>query len=362
MEQMDELTLSEFKKLAQMAVKPDPDDIMGVTFDDVLIKPNYSNIESRADIDTSNIFLEESLRIPIISSNMDYITGPEMLKAMYESGATGILHRFAPWEEQLEWMDSLDKGNIPFVFSIGIRDPEDSYEKVKQAVDSFTNCKGVCIDVAHGFHKKVGELTNKIKSSIETYVIAGNVATGEGAEFLAAAGADIVKVGIGAGSVCTTRLVAGIGVPQLSAIFDCASAVSSGGIPIIADGGIRSSADMIKAFAAGATYVMLGSLLAGATECPSPVIIGSDGRKYRPYRGQSMFGSNGERYVKEGVEGYVEDKGSVKIIIENLRRALQSGMSYVGASNMNDLFARSQFVIVSQHTNHENAPRVRTQI
>lgn len=359
---IDDFSYNELKKLSHLAYKPAPDDLLGVTFDDVLIIPNYSEIESRVTIDTSTPFFGHTLQVPIISSNMDYITGPEMVRAMYNAGGFGILHRFAPWEEQVSWMDSLDKDNIPFIFSLGIRDLEDSYKRAETIISSFPNCMGICIDVAHGYHKKVATLISSIKSNLDTKVIAGNVASSEATEFLINAGADVIKVGIGAGSVCTTRLVAGIGVPQLSAIFDSAEAARSLGIPIIADGGIRGSADMIKAFAAGASYVMIGSLLAGATECPSPSVLGSDGRKYRPYRGQSIFGTNGERYVKEGIEGYVEDKGPVKDIIENLRRALQSGMSYVGAVNMENLFVRSQFVIVSNHTNHENAPRVRTQI
>lgn len=356
-------TYTELKRLSQLAYKPDPEDMVGITYDDVLITPNFSDIESRAEIDTSTYFFGSFMNIPIISSNMDYITGPEMVQAMFNAGGLGILHRFAPWEEQLEWMESLDKDNVPFIFSVGIRDIQESVKRIDIVKGSFPNALGVCIDVAHGYHQKVEKLIKSSKDAIPEFgIIAGNIANAEGAEYLVNAGADILKVGIGSGSVCTTRLVAGIGVPQLSAILDVADIALPAGVGVIADGGIRGSADMMKAFAAGASYVMLGSLLAGATECPSPVVIGSDGRKYRPFRGQSIFGTNGERYVKEGVEGYVEDKGPVKDIIENLRRALQSGMSYVGARNMAELFARSQFVVVSQHTQHENAPRVRTQI
>lgn len=329
-----------------------------ITFDDVLIVPAYSEIESRADIDTSVEFLGQSLGIPIVSANMDYITGTEMVKAMTKAGGMGILHRFAPWEEQLSMMDSLDKENVPFWFSVGIRNTDESFESVIQVNDSFANFNGVCIDVAHGHHKKVGELITRIKREKNTIkIIAGNIATADGAKFLIDAGADVLKVGIGAGSVCTTRTVAGIGIPQLSAILEVASSTQN--MPIIADGGIRGSADLFKALIAGARLVMIGSLLAGTKECPSPVIHGSDGRNYRPYRGQSIFGTNGERYVKEGIEGYVEEKGPAADILYNLQAGLRSGMSYIGASTIKEISEKGKFTLVSYHTQAENQTRVR---
>jgi IMP dehydrogenase len=327
-----------------------------LTFDDVLIVPALSDIESRELIDTSVEFLGLTLSTPIISANMDYVTGYEMAKSMYENGGLGILHRFSHWDDQLKDMDRLDVGNIPFIFSVGIRNEVESFEKIQQVADSFPNAIAVCIDVAHGHHTKVAALTSRVKKETRLKVIAGNVATREGAEFLRDAGADAVKVGIGAGAVCTTRTVAGVGVPQLSAIVECSESL---GIPTIADGGIRGSADIVKALIAGATTVMVGSLLAGTDECPSPVIVGSDGRNYRPYRGQSIFGSNGERYVKEGIEGYVEEKGPVSRILRNLRAGLQSGMSYVGAANTKQLREKGRFTLISANTQAENATRVR---
>lgn len=329
-----------------------------ITFDDCLVVPAYSDIESRQEIDTSVDFLGLNLKIPIISANMDYVTGQDMMVGMHEAGALGILHRFAPWEEQIGWMDKLDKLNIPFIFSVGIRDIEESYARISDAQTDFPNLFAVCIDVAHGHHKKVAELTTKIKQETNLKVIAGNVATREGAEFLRDAGADAIKVGIGAGSVCTTRSVAGVGVPQLSAIIE----TSDVGIPVIGDGGIRSSADIIKALIAGATTVMVGSLVAGASECPSPTVKGKDGQDYRPFRGQSIFGSNGERYVREGIEGYVEEKGPVAGILQNLQAGLRSGMSYTGARNIAELKDKGKIIIVSDNTEAENATRVRETI
>lgn len=328
-----------------------------ITFEDVLVSPAYSDIESRQEIDTSVDFLGFKLNIPILSANMDFVTGPEMISAMYQAGGLGILHRFADWPTQLEWMDDLDKQNIPFFISAGIRDVDESFGRIFEATD-IINLVGVCIDVAHGHHKKVGELTTRVKKQTSLKVIAGNVATIEGGQFLKDAGADAIKVGIGAGAVCTTRSVAGVGVPQLSAIVECADL----GIPVIADGGIRSSADIVKALIGGATTVMVGSLLAGAAECPSPTIRGEDGRNYRPYRGQSIFGSNGDRYVREGIEGYVEDKGPVAGILHNLQAGLRSGMSYTGSRTIAELREKGKLIVVSNNTQNENNTRVRTSI
>ena len=307
-------------------------DSQWITFDDVLIVPGLSDIASRREIDTSTDFLGFKLQVPIISANMDYVTGERMLRAMHEYGGLGILHRFNPWDKQLAEMDSIDKANIPFIFSVGIRDEDESYNRILDVSDQFPNAAAVCIDVAHGHHSKVASLVERVKKDSRLKVVAGNVATNEGAQFLKNAGADAIKVGIGAGAVCTTRSVAGVGVPQLSAIIEC----SDVGIPVISDGGIRSSADIAKALIAGATVVMVGSLIAGATECPSPTIRGEDGRNYRPYRGQSIFGSNGERYVREGIEGYVEEKGPVAGILQNLQAGLRSSMSYTGARNIEE--------------------------
>lgn len=329
-----------------------------ITYDDVLVVPGYSDIESRKDIDTSVDFLGLKLEIPIIAANMDYVTGYDMAKAMYQAGGLGILHRFAPWEDQITWFEDLDAENIPFAFSVGIRNEDESFERIADVSADGANVFAVCIDVAHGHHQKVASLVSRVKKNLQVKVIAGNVATREGAEFLRDAGADAIKVGIGPGSVCTTRSVAGVGVPQLSAILEA----SDIGIPVIADGGIRTSGDIVKAFIAGATTVMVGSLLAGAKECPSPVIRGEDGRNYRPFRGQSIFGSNGERYVREGIEGYVEEKGPVAGILQNLQAGLRSGMSYTGARNIEELKEKGRVIIVSGGTHEESNTRVRQTI
>lgn len=335
-------------------------DTLAYTFDDVLIEPAYSEISSREDVSTAVDFLGLKLRIPIISANMDFVTGSRMANAMWEAGGLGIIHRFCPWEAQ---QDNIRQSKGPMTLSVGTRDIKESLERVK-ALDYYAGKKGlsaiVCVDVAHGHHSKVRNLIIAIKTKYhdDIKVIAGNVATEEGAWYLSDSGADAIKVGIGPGSVCTTRTVTGIGVPQLSAITSVSDALKPYGIPIIADGGIKNSGDIVKALAAGATTVMLGSLLAGSQECPGEVIETGDGRKLRKYRGQSIFGVNGDKYVKEGVSGYVNDKGPVADVLKQLVGGLRSGMSYVGARNLTELQENATFIPVSGNTLNENNTRV----
>jgi IMP dehydrogenase len=242
-----------------------------------------------------------------------------------------------------------------------VRDTDESLAHIEEAFGKMggLGLAGVCIDVAHGHHARVADLVTVVKRVYgnDLVVIAGNVATREGTRFLYEAGADVVKVGIGAGSVCTTRTVAGVGVPQLSAIMDCASFATPRGLPIIADGGIRHSGDIAKAIAAGATTVMLGNLLAGTDETPGEMFL-VDGVPFKKYRGQASFGSNGERYVKEGIEGMVPSKGPVAQVLEQLQAGLRSAMSYVGARTILEFQGLADFVEVSPHTLTENSVRV----
>lgn len=340
------------------------------TFDDVLIQPSYSEIESRETISTSVDFLGLKLQIPIISSNMDFVTGSRMAIAMWEAGGLGVIHRFGPWDSQIENIQRIQHllnyrydRKVPITLSVGTRDIEESIEKIKEVEKildtSSVKTKILCVDVAHGHHEKVKALVMAIKEDFQDWkIIAGNVATAEGAYFLAEAGADAVKVGIGPGSVCTTRTVTGVGVPQLSAIMEVADALRPYPVQVIADGGIKNSGDIVKALAAGADVVMLGSLLAGTTECPGEVIETGDGRKLRRYRGQSIFGVNGEKYTKEGVSGYVNEKGSVSEVLKQLIGGVRSGMSYVGANNLKELQEKTVFIPVSGNTLQENHARI----
>jgi len=335
-----------------------------LTFDDVLIVPAYSDIASRQDIDTSVSFLGIDLSVPIISANMDFVTGASMANAIYSNGGLGILHRF--YTSSVGYMDEIAAVTAPLWISIGVREGRNSLEFIKSVQDKYS-LQGVCIDVAHGFHSKVADMIEMIKGhpneEISTLkVIAGNVATLDGAFFLQESGVDAVKVGIGAGSVCTTRTVAGVGVPQWSAILECASIKEEfPEIVIIADGGVRSSGDIAKALAAGADVVMLGNMLAGTDEAPGELLQPNVGDKilYKRYRGQASFGSNVDRYVKEGIDGMIPYKGPVATVIQQIKAGLQSSMSYVGARNLVEFREMAKFAQVSSHTLMENNTRVR---
>lgn len=258
------------------------------------------------------------------------------------------------------------RGRLRVGAAVGVHD----LDRVSQLVD-----KGVdvlVVDSAHGHSRNVIETIRAIKKEFEIDVIAGNVATTEGAKALADAGADAVKVGIGPGSICTTRIISGIGVPQLSAISNAAKALGGSDVPIIADGGIRFSGDMTKALAAGACSVMIGGLLAGVDESPGEMIL-YQGRSFKRYRGMGSLGAmvkgSSERYrqnksdgkdssklVPEGVEGRVPYKGALQPLLYQLTGGLRSGMGYVGVASIKDLRTKARFIEISAATVRENHP------
>ncbi len=230
-------------------------------------------------------------------------------------------------------------------------------------------CDLIVVDTAHGHSARVLEAVRRIKTlSNRVQVIAGNVATAEGTKALIDAGADAVKVGIGPGSICTTRIVAGVGVPQLTAVMDCAKEAAKHGVPVIADGGIKYSGDVVKALAAGASCVMIGSLLAGTDEAPGETYF-YQGRTYKAYRGMGSIGAmargSADRYfqqevkdtlklVPEGIEGQVPYKGPTENVLHQLVGGLRAGMGYVGAKTLADLHANARFIRVSPAAVHES--------
>ncbi len=463
----------------------------GLTFDDVLLEPGYSDVVP-SDVDISSLLTRNiPLNVPIISSPMDTVTESDMAIAMAQLGGIGIIHKNMSIEQQalqvdrvkrsehgvivdpvtlppetpagdaVRLMDERNIGGVPITVNgrlVGIltrRDlrfldskdrpvsevmtkdklvtaaedtsleeaerillenkveklllVDDEYQlkglitikdidknlqypraskdsrgrlRVGAAVGVFDIDRAVqlvekgvdvlVVDSAHGHSRNVIETVSAIKKQLKIDVIAGNVATEEGARALADAGADAVKVGIGPGSICTTRIISGIGVPQLSAIANAAKALATADIPIIADGGIRFSGDMTKALAAGASTVMIGGLLAGVDESPGEMIL-YQGRSFKRYRGMGSLGAmvkgSSERYrqgsaapgdqsklVPEGVEGRVPYKGALQPLLFQLTGGLRSGMGYVGVRTTTELKQKARFIEISAASVRENHP------
>lgn len=331
---------------------------LGLSFNDVLLIPQYSDVKL-GEIDVSTRLTSNlKLKIPILSSPMDTVTGLEMAHAMGKIGGLGILPRNLDLDEALKAIDKLHKERLPIGVAVGPFDDDKVARLAEKEVDI------VVIDTAHGHSKNVLEAVKRFKREYGVEVMAGNVATGEGAEALIEAGADSLRVGIGPGHACTTREIAGVGVPQLTAVAWVADVASEYGVSVVADGGIEKPADIVKALAAGADAVMLGYLLAGTDEAPGEVLRIS-GKVYKKYRGMGSKGalaSGSARYgefkkVPEGVEGYVEYRGSLREVLEYLVGGLKQGMGYLGARNLGELKAKARFVRITSAGAGESKPR-----
>lgn len=312
--------------------------IRGLDFDDVLIVPNYSHFESRKDVSTATRLGPYEFDIPIISANMDTVTGVDMARALSRLGGLPILHRFMDADTNVRvYLNSaaLNAGQVGV--SIGVTDGErERFDRLY-----FVGARIFCVDVAHAHNKLVGKMIKAVRAYKDVFIIAGNVATYAGADYLASIGADAVKVGIGAGSVCTTRDKTGFGVPQLSAIMDCARV----DIPIIADGGMSKPGDVVKALAAGASMVMLGGMLAGTDEA-----LG--GQTYRGSASaeaqEDYFGSVADWKTAEGITAHVNRRGAVSSVIKDVVGGLRSGLTYAGAKNIVDLRRKATFMEVTR--------------
>ena len=356
------------------------------TFDDVLLVPKLSNVKSRKDVDIST-FITPKIRLhtPIISANME-ITEHRMAIAMAKLGGFGIIHRFMSYEKQLaevvlvkdypiynshilsEYKMVTSKGfdnRLLVGAAIGVKDSD--YDHAINLVNA--GCDVICVDVAHGHSKAVISLVAKLyeyKKSKEFCIIAGNVATPEGVLSLINAGADSIKVGVGPGRSCSTRIVTGFGIPQLSAIIECSNAVKNTGISIIADGGIKNSGDIAKAIAGGAHAVMLGSLLSGTEEAEGDTFIKNE-MKYKVFRGMASADATLARpnntkdideIVPEGVSTLVPYKGSVVKVINNLSGGLRSAYSYCGVDNTIGFKTYARFIRVSKNSVSESKPHI----
>ncbi len=330
-----------------------------LTFDDVTLVPQYSSVLPVDTITSCKLSNNLNLNVPLLSSAMDTITESKMAIAVSKSGGIGVIHRNLSIEKQVSEVQKVKKSSCLVGAAIGVNDRD--LERAEEL--SKVNTDLIVIDTAHGHTKKVLNTIKKIKKKLKySTLCVGNIATGKAAKFLADNGVDIVKVGIGPGSICTTRLVAGIGVPQLSAVMDVKKALKRYKTKIISDGGIKFSGDLAKAIAAGADAIMIGSLFSGTMESPGK-IIRYKGKLYKNFRGMGSVGAMSAgsadryyqkknkditKYVPEGVEGMVKFKGSVKEIIYNLVGGLKSSMGYMGAKTIEDLQKKGQFLKISK--------------
>jgi|SRR6185312_2653041 len=320
----------------------------GLTFDDVLLVPAKSDMRSRRDPQlTSKLTKKISIDTPIISANMDTVTESEMAITMGDLGGAGILHRFVTISEQVQFVEKV-KAHGTKVISASIGVNADFKERAGALIKAGVNV--MTIDIAHGHSVQMMETMKWLKDSYPTVeIIAGNMATPDAAADLIEAGADAIKVGIGPGSMCTTRIITGCGVPQLTAIALCAEVANQYGVPVIADGGIKTSGDIVKAFAAGASTVMLGSMLSGTIETPGEI---KNGRKQ--YRGMasrsaqdSWRGGVPEGMAPEGESTFVNVKGHAKDVIFELMGGIRSGMTYLNATSIAEIKDKARFMEMS---------------
>lgn len=327
----------------------------GLTFDDVLLVPAKSDIRSRRTPSLrTKVTKNFEIDTPILSANMDTVTESAMAIAMHNLGGLGILHRFISTEQQvLEVLKVKEAGAKIISASIGVND--DFKDRAKALVAAGVNI--LTIDIAHGHSVQMIETMKWLKDTFPNVdIIAGNLATPDGARDLIEAGAGAIKVGIGPGSMCTTRIITGCGLPQLTAIALCTEIADEYGVPVIADGGIRTSGDMVKAFAAGASTVMLGSMLSGTIETPGDIV---NGRKQ--YRGMasksaqvSWRGGVPDGMAPEGESTHVTVKGHIKDVILEITGGIRSGMTYVNANELAEIRLKAKFIEMSNNGINES--------
>tara|TARA_A100000164_G_scaffold379278_1_gene423116 strand:- start:623 stop:1702 length:1080 start_codon:yes stop_codon:yes gene_type:complete len=330
-----------------------------LTFDDVLLLPRYSKVlPSETDIST-NLTKNIKLKSPFLSSAMDTVTESKMAIAIANAGGIGIIHRNLKIREQCLEVKKVKKRNLIVGAAVGTN--SEDLDRAKFLIRSGVDL--LVIDTAHGHSEKVLKILSKLKKNdYKIPVCVGNIATGEAAKKLFNSGADIIKVGIGPGSICTTRMVAGIGVPQITAVREVSRVLKNKNIKIISDGGIKFSGDIAKAIAAGADAIMMGSIFAGTEESPGKKFKIKN-KFYKRYRGMGSIGAmsagssnryfqknfkDKSKFVPEGVDGRVEYKGNVSKIIYQLQGGLRSSMGYIGAKKLNDIKKNAKFVKITK--------------
>jgi|TARA_Y100000310_G_scaffold39441_1_gene37021 IMP dehydrogenase len=333
-----------------------------LTYDDVQLVPKYSDVTRRTNCDISTKLLDDvKLDVPIISSPMDTITEFDMAWTMHNLGGMGIIHRFMSIKEQAQIASALR--NLKVGASIGVT--RDYLERAQELVKA--KCNILLLDVAHGHHKLVKQAIERLRNEIDKkniYIIAGNIATGDAAQFLCDSGADAVRVGVGGGSLCSTRIQTGVGIPMVSSILDVVSVCDNYGVSVIADGGIRTPGDVVKAIAAGANCVMVGSLLSGTKETPGQITktgMWPNEVLQKKYRGSASLEAKLDRGETHNIEGYsttITYKGKIKRIINDIIDGLKSAMSYVGASNLEEFQALAEFIKTTNSGINEAKPHL----
>ena len=318
-----------------------------LSYDDVLLVPKYSDIESRSQIDIGSE-LDKNIRLslPVMSSPMDTITESKMALAMTRNGGLGFIHRYNSIQDQVSVaaMALYEDDNAKVGAAIGMTG---DFEERALALRS-VGVHALCIDVAHGHHIMMERCLKTLKDRFgdEIHIMAGNVATLEGFDALASWGADSIRVGIGGGSICSTRLISGHGVPTLASVIECAK--STYDTKIIADGGVKTSGDIIKSLAAGADFVMIGSLLAGTEETPGETYQNNAGKKYKVYRGMASADAQnswrGKTSTPEGISTTVPYKGSANDVLKDLAGGIRSGFSYTGVHSLQELRCKATFI------------------
>ncbi len=330
-----------------------------LTFDDVLLVPKYSSILPSETNLTTQLHNSLKLKVPFLSSAMDTVTESKMAIAIAKHGGLGVIHRNLSIKDQVNEIKKVKKNNFLVAGAIGTG--KDDFKRAKNIIDSGVNL--LVIDTAHGHSSKVLQILSKVKKiSRKIPVCVGNIASGEAGKRLYNEGADILKVGIGPGSICTTRMIAGIGVPQISAIMEVKKELKNKKIKIISDGGIKFSGDTAKALAAGADAIMMGSIFAGTDESPGKKFRYKN-KIYKSYRGMGSIGAmsagssnryfqknykDKSKFVPEGVEARVEYKGPVGKIIYQIQGGLRSSMGYMGAKNLIEIQKKARFIKITK--------------
>lgn len=334
---------------------------LGLTFDDVLLEPRKTAV-LRSGVETKTRLTKKIiLKIPILSAAMDTVTEARMAAALARSGGLGVLHRNCEIEKQVAMVKAVKKHNLLVGAAIGAADTDRARALDKAGADV------LFIDHAHAHVPEIIKSARRLKKFLRAELVVGNIATAEAAKDLLGA-ADAIKVGVGPGSICTTRIVAGVGVPQLTAIMNVAKIARGAGVPVIADGGIKYSGDACKALAAGASSVMLGSMLAGTREAPGE-LIRKNGKIFKQYRGMGSLGAmrsnrssdryfqkNAKKFVPEGVEALTPYKGPVEDIIFQLAGGIRSGMGYIGAATIEQMWKQARFVRITNAGLKESHP------